>query len=66
VEVIEYGDKVLVYWEHLREVLGPYTVLHTPVDTGDMWRFEARCGRIYYVNPNASRFEMIELVEKGK
>ncbi len=64
---IEIGDTVRLRWNvNTGSTGGPFRVLHTPADSGDMWRLVDLSGGIYYVNPSASSLDMIELVKKER
>jgi hypothetical protein len=58
---IEEGDTVHVYFERMDSELN-LTVLWTPCDTGDSWRFKRTDGTIIYMQ----NFAKMMLVKKGE
>lgn len=62
-EKIEEGDIVdISLWGV--SGYGNVKVLHTPQDTGDMWRIKTGQGKIIYINSNCSGLLEISLISK--
>ncbi|MHB0967427.1 MAG: hypothetical protein ACYC36_13340, partial [Bellilinea sp.] len=72
--IIKEGDKVEItynnpfFWGESLEYMGQgttwtigATVLHKPVDVGDMWEFEDKDGTVFLQNPVSSNLDKIIL-----
>lgn len=72
---IKEGDKVEItynnpfFWGEPFEFMGrsttmglEATVLHKPVDVGDMWEFEDKDGAVFLQNPVSSNLDKIVLL----